>query len=364
MILTMEVLADVLAFGLGLTLVVFTLSSAIRSFVLPRAENVYLTSIVFRVTFPFFNWRVKRAKTEAQRDRQLAMFAPYTLLFLPVVWLTLTLIGFMGMFWAVGVKPWSAAFLMSGSSLLTLGFAPVSSTAETVLAFFDATIGLILIALLIAYLPTMYNAFARRENLVAKLEIYAGTPPSPLEILARMNRIQGIDSMRELYILWETWFAEIEEAQTTFAPLNFFRSPKSGRSWITASGAILDSASLLLSAVDIKPEPRAALCIRAGYLAMQSIADFFEFNFDHAPAATDPISVSREEFEAALDQLEAGGIDLLPDRDQAWRDFSGWRVNYDAPLLALASLTAAPESMWTGDRAKWLPRGNKGVKIR
>ena len=355
---------DVLAFVVGLTNVAFTLSSAIRTFVLPRAENVFLTALVFRIVWPFFRWRVRRARTEEQSDRQLAMFAPYTLLLLPVVWLALTLFGFMGMFWAVGVKPWSEAFLMSGSSLLTLGFAPVSNLAETILAFFDATIGLILIALLIAYLPTMYNAFARRENLVARLEIYAGTPPSPLEILARMNRIKGIDSMHELFILWETWFAEIEEAQTTFGPLNFFRSPKIGRSWVAASGAVLDSAALLLSVVDGPRDPRAALCIRAGYLALQSIADFFDFEFDHEPAPTDPISISRDEFDEALDQLKAGGLKLKSDRDQAWLSFSGWRVNYDAPLLALASITAAPRSLWTGDRAKMLPQSNKLIKIR
>ena len=39
------------------------------------------------------------------------------------------------------------------------------------------------------------------------------------------------------------------------------------------------------------------------------------------------------------------------DRDQAWRDFAGWRVNYDTVLLAACDLTSAPEAPWSSDRA-------------
>ena len=48
-----------------------------------------------------------------------------TLLFLPVVWLTVLLFGCMAMLWAVGVEVARRAFTVNGSSLLTLGFVPV-----------------------------------------------------------------------------------------------------------------------------------------------------------------------------------------------------------------------------------------------
>ncbi len=351
----MELAVNAIVFALGVGLVAFTLSSAIRTFVLPRGEYVLLTAAIFQGFWAIFRLRVKLAKTRRQRERLLAMYAPTTLLLVPIVWLLLAGLGFMAMFWAIGVRPLGEAFLLSGSSLLTLGFSPVTTMFQTVLAFLEATIGLVLIALLIAYLPTMYASFSRRETLVAKLEVYAGLPPSPVEIIARMHRIRGIEFLRELYILWETWFSEIEESQTTFGPLNFFRSPKPERSWVTAAGAILDSASLVLSALDIPREPHAALCIRSGYLALRSIADFFGFEYDRNPAPDASISISREEFEEALDQLQNQGVDLLDDRDQAWQDFSGWRVNYDATLLALAAISLAPTAPWSSDRAKLLP---------
>jgi hypothetical protein len=351
----MNTFISFISFTLGAFLVVFTLNAAIRTFVLPRGDNVWLTRVIFQNMWTLFRFRIRWTKTEEAREGILAMYTPITLLATPVIWLTLVEFGFMGMFWAVGVRPWYAAFIMSGSSLLTLGFAPVTTLAQTILAFFDAIVGLILIALLIAYLPTMYAAFSRRESLVAKLEIYAGTPPTAVEIIARMHRINGLEYLKELYILWETWFAEIEEAQTTFGPLNFFRSPQPHRSWVTAAGAVLDSASFVLSALDVPREPRAALCIRAGYLALRHIAGFFGFDYDANPQFGDPISISREEFDAACEQLESQGLILKANRDQAYKDFAGWRVNYDSVLLAIGAITNAPYAPWSTDRAILLP---------
>jgi hypothetical protein len=352
----MNQILDTLIFLLGTVLVIYTINSAVRTFVLPRGDNVGLTQWVFRATNKIVNFRLLFVKDPVKREANLAMFAPIGLLTLPVVWLGLVLVGFMAMFYAVGVRPLDEAFLLSGSSLLTLGFSPVETNLETMLAFLEATIGLILIALLIAYLPTMYSAFSAREALVSKLGIYAGAPPSPVEIIARMHRIQGIDYLAELYTLWENWFAELEESHTTFGPLSFFRSPKPEHHFVTAAGAILDSASIVLSALDMKREPRAALCVRAGYLALRSIADYFQFTYDHNPHPNDPISITFDEFNEALDYLDMQGLKLKADRKQAYIDFSGWRVNYDGVLLALAWVTRAPKAMWSSDRAKPLPR--------
>jgi hypothetical protein len=41
---------------------------------------------------------------------------------------------------------------------------------------------------------------------------------------------------------------------------------------------------------------------------------------------------------------------MKADRQQAWEDFAGWRVNYDTVLRALAKLTMAPEAPWISDR--------------
>ncbi len=98
-------------------------------------------------------------------------------------------------------------------------------------------------------------------------------------------------------------------------------------------------------------DPDAMLCIRAGYIRLRRIATFFGIPSDPSPKADDPISVTRDEFDEAYDRLAAAGVPMKPDRDQAWRDFVGWRVNYDAVLLTLAALVMAPYAPWSSDRS-------------
>ncbi len=171
-------------------------------------------------------------------------------------------------------------------------------------------------------------------------------------MLERYHRIHGLERLSDQWSAWETWFADIQESHTSLAALPLFRSPKPEHSWVTASGAVLDTASLTLAAVDIPNDPQAALCIRAGYLALNHIAGHFgaDSNPDrHFPE--DSISITRAEFDAALQELEASGVPLKADRELAWLDFAGWRVNYDDALLELCNLTYAPYAPWSSDRA-------------
>jgi hypothetical protein len=121
---------------------------------------------------------------------------------------------------------------------------------------------------------------------------------------------------------------------------------------VTASGAVLDGASLRASTVDRPRSPDAELCIRAGYIALRRIADFF--GVDHNPDPHWPevsISIDRREFDQVCRELAEAGVPLKRDLEQAWRDFAGWRVNYDRVLLALAALTMAPYAPWSSDRS-------------
>ncbi len=292
-----------------------------------------------------------RKRSYTERDRAMALYAPFSLLMLPAVWVGLVIAGYTAIYWALGIEPLQEAFMVSGSSLLTLGFDRAPTLPTSILAFLEAATGLALVALLISYLPTMYSAFSRREVAVTMLEVRAGSPPSAIEMINRYYRIHGLEHFSELWPVWEVWFADIEETHTSLAALTFFRSPQPDRSWITAAGAVLDAASLIRSTVDVPSDPHADLCIRAGYIALRRIADFFQIKYNAQPDTGDPISITRAEFDEACNRLKEQGVPLKPDRDQAWHDFTGWRVNYDTVLLALARLTMAPEAPWSSDRA-------------
>jgi hypothetical protein len=355
-------LLRLLVFVAGLAAVAVAVVSATRSVVLPRSARDSLSWQVFGLTRRLFELRLRRSASYEERDRVMALYAPLGLLLLLPAWLAVVLAGYTLMFWSAGAGGWGEAFLLSGSSLLTLGFAPVDGLGQTLLAFSEATLGLMLVALLIAYLPTMYTAFSRREISVGMLEVRAGSPPSAVEMLARAHRLGRLDQLCDVWASWEVWFADIEETHTSLPALVFFRSPQPDRSWVTAAGAVLDAASLAAAALDTPRDTEADLCIRAGYLALRRIADYFGVAYDPDPRPGDPISIARVEFEEALDALAAQGVPLRADREAAWHDFAGWRVNYDTPLLALAAVTMAPHAPWSSDRSLLpLPRRRSPV---
>jgi hypothetical protein len=357
----MVIFLHILVFVMGAALVALTLSSATRTFVLPRSARDGITNVVFRSSRFLFNLRMRKVSTYNDRDRIMAIYAPVSLLSLLPVWLFMVLAGYTGIFWALGVDAWYDAFKLSGSSLLTLGFSGTNGIDTTIAAFSEAIIGLVLLALLIAYLPTMYAAFSRREQAVNLLEVRAGTPPSAVEMISRYHRIHNLHRLSDVWASWEVWFSDLEETHTSLAALAFFRSPQPDHSWVTAAGAILDAAALSRSTIDIPRDSSTDLCIRAGYLALRRIADYFRIVYNSAPTKDDPISISRQEFDAACDRLAGDGVPLVADRDKAWEDFKGWRVNYDAVLLALAVLTMAPYAPWSSDRSMLVRPGRRGL---
>jgi hypothetical protein len=278
---------------------------------------------------------------------------------LPLVWTVLELAGFTAIHWGVEGQSWRNAFLVSGSSMTTLGNVFHAELPSASLSFLQAAIGFLLTALLISYLPTIYSSFSRRERLVALLESRAGLPPSPVAALTRYQAIELLDGIdADLFVVWEGWFVEVEESHTSIAALSFFRSPQPERSWVTASGCVLDTASIYLAVVDVNWSPHAALCIRTGTLALRRVAASFDIPFDPDPAPTDPISVSRREFDNMCVELTAIDIPLKADRERAWADFAGWRVNYDTVLVALAKMVDAPDGVWSSDRPgeRYMPR--------
>jgi hypothetical protein len=344
-------LTDALAVAAGLTVVLLTVLSAVATVVVPRGLPVRLTRVVFRTTRRLFDLRARLARTPAGAEEVHAHYAPMSLLVLAATWLVLVAVGFTAVFWGVGVRPLGTAFETSGSSLTTLGFVTVDGVGRHTLAFVEAGLGLFLLALLITYLPTIYGAFQRREALVTRTAMYAGTPPTAVETLERFHRLSGLGELEvQVWQPWTAGFIDIEESHTSMGSLPFFRSPQPDRNWLTASGAVLDAASLRASTLDLERDVAAELCIRAGYLALRRIADFYGIRYPPDPQRGEPVMVTREEWEAVRARLAEAGVPLRADVDEAWLDFAGWRVNYDVCLVALAGLVGAPPAPWSSDR--------------
>jgi hypothetical protein len=346
-----EIISHIVVFVAGFLIVAWTLFSALSTFVLPRASRSRLNVIIFRLLRRVIDLIFHFARSYRQRDAIMAYYAPIGLMSLVPTWYVLSCIGYTLMYWGLGAGDLLTSFRLSGSSLFTLGFASPDTGWISALVFTEAMIGLMLVALLIAYLPTMYSAFSRREQAVSLMEVRAGSPPSVVEMLSRFHRNNGLDKLSDYWKSWEIWFADLEETHTTLPALVFFRSPQPEHSWITSAGAVLDSAALTLSAIEIPYETSAALSIRAGLLALRRIANYFGLpnpQNPHYPA--EPISIRRDEFDEVIGQLIAAGVPVKADHDQAWKDFAGWRVNYDRSLIQICRLVMAPLAPWSSDR--------------
>ena len=277
----------------GIGLITFTATSAVRTFVVPRGLPDRLTRIVYIVSRRLFNLRLWWATTYTQKDRVMAYYAPLTLVTFPIIWLTLISLGFAAIYWGFGGRSWSEAFRLSGSAITTLGFATADGVILNGLLFFEASIGLVMVAILISYLPTMYSAYSDRESAVTLLDIRAGSPPSSIELIKRTYRIGLDNDLSAFWQDWERWFARVEESHTSLPSLTFYRSPVPEYNWVIAAGVVLDSAVLFNSVIEKAHDPREDLCIRAGYLALRRIAGFFGVQYKEFATADDPISISR-----------------------------------------------------------------------
>lgn len=366
-------MAQVVVGVLGGVLVVLTLESAMRTVVVPRAESVVVTRLVFMLVRGCLLPLTRLRSTLRWTDRVMALHAPIALLLLPLVWVTMVFLGFAAVFWALGEGDVATSLDLAGSSLLTLGFTKPTTGLGLAASFVGAALLLaIVVLLLVTYLPTMYAAFAERERRVTMLESRAGMPPTGRELIMRMAAIEGLGELDWLWEQWEEWFATVQESHTSQPALVFFRSQRPEQHWVPAAGALLDAAAMYVACVDHEqvrqPEsivrttppsgdaprvrvPKAELCIRAGYLCLREVARSLGLEHDTDPAPDDPIAIGRDEFDDAWDELADAGVPLVDDRDGAWRAWAGWRVNYDRALLALARFTLAPSTPWTSDRA-------------
>lgn len=344
---TVEYALRVLAGVAGGWLVITTVSGAIRSFVLPRSESVRLNAFVFGGVRALFDFAARRATTYARRDRILAHYAPVALVALPIGWLALVGVGYSAIYWALGVEDFTKSYELSGSSLLTLGTTSESGFAVNVFSYSEATIGLLLLTLLISYLPTIYQAFSRREIVVAQVELRAGIPSRAAGLLTWL----GPDFSRNddaQWLDWEKWLVEIDESHTSLPVLAFFRSPQGGRSWVTTASLILDAANLQFSALDAPPSRQVETTFKAGVLALNRVHRFFDHTAETEPAELrTPLEKAaatpgRADFAATWQALGAAGLPLRASEEAAWRHYAERRRRYAPALEFLNALLMTP----------------------
>jgi hypothetical protein len=335
-------------FAAGLGLYGVTVISLINTLVLPRSASSLIGRGVTRLLRKGMALVSNRVPAYDARDQILAYAGPVWLFVMLLTWLTMVWFAFALLMWPVidAGASFGTALELSGSSMFTLGFA--SPGGGVTLAAAASGIGVV--SLMIAFLPTLYGAFNRREVLVTLLDAVAGSPAWGPEVLARQELIDSVESLDSLYTSWSEWSAEVSESHTSYRTLVWLRSPTPLRSWLTALLAMLDAAALHLSLNPLTAPPSARRLMRMGIVTLQTIAATLGLPYNADPKPDDPIQLTREDFDEGIEVLQNAGWKAERDFDEAWVHYRGWRVNYEQTAYGIAALIDAPPAPWSGPR--------------
>jgi hypothetical protein len=346
------------AAAFGLLLILTGWQSVIGTLIVPRPVGSWLTRGVDRLMVVVYAARSRPITDWVRRDQILATQAAAILVAQLVAWLGIFLIGFTLLLWPSHGRSITDSLTDAGSSLFTLGFAEPPGTTPAVVVFVAAATGMVVVALQIGYLPTLYAAFNRRETQVALLVGRAGAPTWGPELLARTHYALGsgtstIDTLPDLYLAWERWASDVAESHSTYLPLVRFRSPRPYSSWVVALLSVLDSAALILTlAPDQAPIVPARLCLRSGFGCLARIAQAMGID---VPMEADPdggITLTYEEFLEAYAVMAKVDFPMSRTPSDAWPDFVGWRVNYEHAAYAIAAAIDAVPAVWSGPRPR------------
>jgi hypothetical protein len=238
------------------------LLDAFETIILPRRASgkIRLTRLFYVLTWGPWSAVVSRFQNRRMRETGFSFYGPLSLLFLMALWAVGLVFGFGLMFYGLGaplhdplgLHPLHTAIYISGTTLFTLGIGdiiPLNHWARD-LVIFEAGTGLGFVAVVIGYLPVLYQAFSRREGSIALLDARAGSPPTASELLRRHASDGGNDALVALLAEWERWSAEMLESHISYPLLCYFRSQHDNQSWLSAVTAILDTCAVLLSIVD------------------------------------------------------------------------------------------------------------------
>jgi len=271
----------------GLALMLLVLLDAFETIVLPRrvSRRVRLARLFYRST-----WRPWRAVSRLLRSTKrkegfLSYFGPLSLLLLLTVWAAGLVIGFTLLHWAAGSAVVTAEgrggfttdLYFSGSTLFTLGLGDVEprSALARVLVVVEAGLGFGFLAMVISYLPVIYQAFSRREVNISLLDARAGSPPTSAELLRGYSRDQGMEALQELLRDWERWSAELLESHLSYPVLAYFRSQHTNQSWLAALTAILDTSALVIAGLEGPCRRQAKLTFAMARHAVVDLAQVF-----------------------------------------------------------------------------------------
>ena len=298
----------VLAAILGTIILLVILWDGFEVIILPRrvARRLRLSRLFYLSTWTVWSWLARRVRSSKRRERYLSFYGPLSLLFLIVVWATGMILAFAMVQWSVGPPnmSFSESIYLSGTTFITLGMGVPHTRAARAVLMLEAGTGFGFLALVISYLPVLYQSFAKRETSILLLDARAGSPPTAAELLRRYATGHGLAAIDELLREWEIWSADLLETYISYPVLAYFRSQHDNQSWLAALTTILDVCAVAIAGIDGLAPWQARLTFA---MARHTVVDLAQI-VNAPPRAPEPDRLPAEALKQFKAGLEAAGI--------------------------------------------------------
>jgi hypothetical protein len=351
----------------GVLLLLLVLYDLFQTVILPRpaVKKFAMVRYLLRALWRLWRWIGNRTNNIPRREGWLATFGPIGVLTMFSVWALVVIVGFGlvmdGVRDELRPRPdnFGTSLYFSAGTLVPLSYGdlvPEGALARIFTTAESAT-GVFLGALAITLLFTLYASFQRREELVVTLDAVAGAPPSGVQILETLNQEGMGDELTKTFQDWREWAAAVLESHLAYPLLLFFRSSHDNEAWVNSFGAVMDAATLLMSAVEGKPDGSARLMFTVGNHLVEDLSWYFKYE-----RVDDPI-VERMEFDQARERLKKAGYKCRG-TDEAWDKFAHLRAKYASPLNQLARVLSIIPAQWIGDRSYLPHRERPGRTLR
>ena len=328
----------------GVLLILLVLWEAFETIVLPRrvTRQFRLTRLFYQSTWRPWVAIAAMRHTKKKRDALLGYYGPLSLLLLLAFWAVTLVVGFGLLHYGLHDKlagtlfpsDFGNALYLSGTTLFTLGLGdiqPASATGRFVTVL-EAGIGFGFLALVIGYLPVLYQAFSRREVTISLLDARAGSPPTATELLRRQRGVHGLEALTELLEDWELWSADLMESHLSYPALAYFRSQHDNQSWIASLTAILDICALAMVGLEGMCQYQARMTFA---IARHALVDLSQV-FGAPPDKNGSLNRMPPEVLEQLRQAIAESGFVLADDETAIAELNRLRGLYEPYALSLA----------------------------
>ncbi len=357
----------ILAILFATVLLLIVLQDAFEVMLLPRRvqRNLRFMRVYFRAIWYAWSGLAVRMSVGARRESFLSVFGALSMVLLFIIWASALIIAFGVIEWALQaadtVQPLGDQLYMSGVTFFTLGYGDVvpHTGAARLVAVIEAGTGIGFIAVVIGYLPVLYQLFSRREAHVIQLDGRAGSPPTAGTMLARHAEADGLDKLDELLREWEVWGSELLESHLSYPMLAYYRSQHDNQSWIAALACVMDTCALVLIGVEEIRPLQARMTFTMARQVVVEMARSFRIQPSRYDGGT---RLDSEGYARLMQVFEQSGL-AWSGGPNAEETLTALRATYEPLLDGLCRYLLLPLPGWTagdGDADHW-ERGPRGL---